>query len=1112
MKQHARRRTAFPATPYVLHAILHRYPHVAKSELPSWRGLVTAGMVAEPTTLPSPRAKPAIQCKPKQAKSEVRQKHSSMAPRKHSEADDRLGRKDDVHVKSKDELTADKITAPDRTLVSSNNKEKPHCVNTDNIHQSKKICRKEIDKTDIKLKPEIIEIDDDTPSPKADVVEAMKDIDLNNVDAMIVYESDEDVKTIFDVQMGNADKNADIFRNEENTGNVKNLHEIAGQTKYKIFTDCKIERDIDGDNVMPFEQNEDDSLKPAKANDNNNIDDSEENSTNIVISKVWSERDVQKASFHNNAEIFRNDGSDSTDGDSDPISVGNVDYYSYYYYRRVLAKYLEISDLLDLKLLKRPVVSLQRLDLKSINKSSPSQKPQKTTGPSTEFYEKNKALLKQCKACEVSLARVDGKGRKTRKVKLPDIEKVRKDNRCILTAEVAPLVAEAETLRVIRQYRPARTKRLLNTIDNNQSVLPKIPVLGSSESTAKTHALSSTPCQNSSIDQQLRQHGLINHSDSYLPSQDRNLFQDCQNNLQKDGQIRNLNVAFNSISNLMLETESEQNLHTGPESQDVSTKNMTTKNIETQNWPENMFDTCRVSTVTPIPKPSTMLTPKSAPSPKHSVDPVSKPSALIPNPPIKITKPVLTSKLPVLIPNPPIRLPRPGSTPIPAAPVPLPTLPTLTPKPEPTPEPSSLVPNPPIVILTPELEPALVTPKPKLALKLAVPVPPITFAQIPEPVPIPLPQTLISKPKPALKSFVPVPNLLPLTPKLEPFTPVQYPPEMYTSKLEPTPAPDQPITPKSEPTAEPFAQILISPTMLTPKLEPILEPFASTPSYSTDLDQICSIYSDTYSPTRYIVDVNKLKKKQSIPSKFTPILQTSTLLNPTLNSFLTQSAPIPDTPTSPEVTLKPSRKTCVKKSTKKPCKKKPCKKKPCKKKPCKKKPCKKQPCKKKPIKPFILEFALKRSGDQVILKPLSTKKTKDTVREKGPWRMEHDSFDQTVREKGPWRMEHDSFDQTVREKGPWRMEHNSFDQSVREKGPWRMEHDSFDQTVREKGPWRMEHDSFDQSVREKGPWRMEHDSFDQSELDMDMTFAEAYYHLYREDKSFERSVPLLNLL
>ncbi|XP_063391219.1 uncharacterized protein LOC134676765 [Cydia fagiglandana] len=1186
MKQHARQRTCVPATPFVLHAIVHRYPHVAKTELPSWRDLVTAGMVAEPTAVPSPRPEPAIQCKLIQRKTEAHQRHPSVPARKNGDTDDRLGEEDDVHGKSKDEP----ITAPGRAHVSSNNnnKEKPHCDNTNNIQLSKKICRKEIDNTDIKVKPEIIEIDDDTPSPKADVVEAMQDLDLNNVDAMIIYESDEDVKTIFDVQMGNADKHADIDRNEENSENVKN-NKIVEQSKYKIHTSCIIERDIDCDNVMPFKQNGDDSLKTAEDNDNNNkhIDEFEENSMNIVISKVWSERDVQKDNFHNNADNLRNGNSDS-DSDSDAISVGNdVDYYSYY--KLVLAKYLTISDVLDLKLLKRPVVSLQRLDLKSTNKSPPSQKRQRTIRPSSKLlHGKNKELLKQCKACEVSLTKIDRKGRKTRKVKLPDIEKVRKDNRAILTAEVAPLVAEPSS--VVRQYGPARTKRLLNTTDNDQSVLPKKPVLDSSESSIlknieKTHALPSTCCQDSLIDQQLRQNVLINqqqHNNNNLPSQDTNMFQDCQNNLRKDDQVQNLNVAFDSMSNLMLEmsdnglhASSVQNLHTGPESQDVSAKHMTTKDTDhRQDWSENMSDTCRVSTVTPIPKHI------SAPVPKHSVSipvlpkkawvtipaPTPKLPVLIPNPPIRLPKPgstpiptvpltippvklaqpeltpkhsvsvpappikvwvtlpVPTPKLPVLIPNPAIRIPKLGSTPMPTVPLTIPpvklpqpeptpkqSVPTVTtPKPLPTPKPAgpvpnpltmltsklehamkltipepnlptstpkldpgptSLIPNPPINVLTPELEPApaptpptSVTPKRKPALKLYFPVPPITFAQIFKPVPIP--QTILT-PKPnALKSFVPVPNLP--TPKLEPFTPVQCPPETLTPKLEPTPE-DQPVTfttkpavaepfstipdppsvlqPKLEPTLDPSAPIPTSPTMLTPKSEPSSEPFASA-SNSTDVDQNCTIYSDNNSPISP-VDVNEFN-----PFKVTPILQTATLLNPTLDfvlepsrhsgssttsGSLPQSALIPDTPTSSKVTLKPS-SIHVKKSTTKP-------------------------CKKQRIKPYILQYALKRSGDQVILKPLFAKKapTKNTKTPSLPFAPSLAASTSSV-------------------------ERLTKKQRRTRKGETK------------------------QTELERGPWRMEPDSVDQSEFDMDMTLAEAYYHLYREDTSFERSVPLLNLL
>ncbi|XP_063631688.1 uncharacterized protein LOC134802898 [Cydia splendana] len=1023
MKQHARQRTCVPATPVVHHAILHRYPHVAKTELPSWRGLVTAGMVAEPTAVPSPRTEPAIQCKLIRGKTEALQRLFSVAARKNAGTDDRLGKKDGVHDKSKDEP----ITAPDRVLVSSNNKnkEKPHCYNTDNIQPSNKICRKEIDNTDIKVKPEIIEIDDDdTPSPKADVVEAMQDIDLNNVDAMIVYESDEDVTTIFDVQMGNADKHADIDRNEENRENVRNHNKITEQSKYKIHTSCIIERDIDCGNDMPFKQNGDDSLKTAEANDNNNkhIDESGENSLNIVISKVWSERDVQKDNLNNNAETFRNGNSDS-DCDSDAISVGNdVDYYSYY--QQVLAKYLIISDSLDLKLVKRPVVSLQRLDLKFTNKSPPGQKPQKTIRPSSKLlYGKNKELLKQCKACEVSLTRVDRKERKTRKVKLPDIEKVRKDNRGILTAEVAPLVAEPSN--VIRQYGPARTRRLLDTTDNDQSVLPKKPVLGSSESsilknTEETHALSSTCCQNSLIDQQLQQNVLINHFKSNLRLRDRNLFQECQNNLQKAGQVQNFNVAFDSISNLMLEMSDNglhasnvQNLHTGPESQYVSTNNMSTKDTEnTQNWSENMSDTCRVSTVTPIPKPLTMLTPISAPVPKYSVS--------IPPPPIKVwvTLPVPTPKLPVLIPNPPIRIPKPGSTPIPTVPLPIP--PVKLPKPVPTPKLPVLITNPPIRL-----------PKPGFMPRPTVPLP------IP---PVKLPQLELTP-----KHSVPIPNLPTLTPKLEP-TPEDQPvtltpkPEPAAEPFAPKPDPPSILQPKLEPALDPSAPIPTSPTMLTPKSEPSSEPSASA-SNSTDVDQICTIYSDNYSPISP-VDVNEFN-----PLKFTPILQTATLLNPTLNSALdpsrhsessitqaslTQSAPIPDTPiTSSEVTLNPSPKSYVKKSTKKP-------------------------CKTKQIKPYILEFALKRSGDQVILKPLSAKKapTKNTKTPTSPFAPSLAAFTSSV------------------------------------------------ERLKRKG----------ETVRERGQWRMEHDSLDQSEFDMDMTFAEAYYHLYREDTSFERSVPLLNLL
>ncbi|XP_061726760.1 mucin-2-like isoform X1 [Cydia pomonella] len=785
----------------------------------------------------------------------------------------------------------------------------------------------------------------------------MQDIDLSNVDAMIVYESDEDVKTIFDVQMGNFDKNSDVVRNEEHSENVINHNKIiTSQSKYKILTDCIIERDVDCD-IMSFKQNEDNSSNTANLSGNNNksIDDPEENSMDLVISNVWSERAVTptcnvKKSLHNETENSSNDNSDS---DSDIVSVGNdVDYYSYYY-DMILAKHVVKSDL-DAKLLTRPVVSLQRIDLKSINKSPTTQNPQRTVRTSTKLlYEKNKELLKQCKACEVSLTRVGRVGRKTRKVKLPDIEKVRKDNQGILTAEVAPLVAGQP--RVIRQYGPAQTKRFQNTTDNDRSVSTK-SVRGSPKSTIlknteKTHALSNTVCQNPLIQQQ--QNDLINNPpESNVQSQDEN-----------DGQEWNSNVTFNSISNLTqqisengLQASKIKNLQTIPDAQDKSTNNIVTNILETQDPSLNMLDTCQVSTVTPIPNTPTMKKTKSTP---------------MPNPPAEI-QPIKLPKLPVLIPNPPIRIPKPGSTPVPT--VPLLTPPVKLPKFELIPKQS--VPTPNLPTLTPKLEP------------MPIPNPPTT--RTPKP-----------KKKAALKGFVPLSNLATLTPKLEPFTPAQYPPEMLTPKLEPGLDP-------STPTPNPS-------TMLTPKTEP----FASISSDSTDLDQICAIYSDNYSPISTVAanDFNP----------FTHIQVTQpTLLNSTLNSSLepskhsessiiqvslTRSAPIPDTPTSPAASLKPSFiRTHVYKYTKKPCKKE------------------------SSIKPYVLEFALKQSGNQVILKPINS--TKKATTKKEPRKQE----------------------------------------------------------------------------AEKGPWRMEHESFDESEFDMDMTFAEAYHLFGESDTSFERSVPLLNLL
>ncbi|XP_048002163.1 proteoglycan 4-like isoform X2 [Leguminivora glycinivorella] len=996
MKIQARQRAGGPLVEDLHQAIIHRYPHVTQAELPTWRDLVTAGKVAEPTVVPSFRPA-AIRRKP------MREIEPPQEPES-EETDD----------------TEDEVPDEEYDSSSNDNVEEPHCDNTSNV-QANKTCGKETDKTDMKVEPEIIEIDDDTPSIN-DPVEATKDIDLNNFDAVIVYDSDDDV---LDVQMGN------IVANAENNENAE--RNKIGHPLYEILTDCKIERYEDSKTIL--KEIEDKSLETVNFTDNatENIDVNEENSMDIVITNVWSEKDLTPTVNDDNIieiddldvensldNLIENDGLDNVTKDcSDNI---NSDIASNLKTAKCVVHLEFATSKIDSKLLMRPTVSLERINLNPINKaetignpqknidftklvfknkhnddkeslklryendllerinlkpinesehSEPVENPEKTIdftklvftknhnddkeslkrkneenllerinlkpinesehsepveNPQTidnklvfkknqndykkslkrknnedlnkecldfvdftkfEFKKKkdkeslnrknyedsNKECLKQCKYCEVLQ---DKKGRDTRKVKLPDLEKVRNDNKGILTAEVAPTVANTsedpppsitEPQNVFR-CGCARTKR------------------------ENTHAFSNTLSQNPSIDQQ-QQDILINSNMQDLHDQEWNL-----------------NVASNSISDLMLQmTEGMKHLKDrirytlktqGLDIKNKSTDTMTGKNIETKTRYEKIAVT-GVSKVAPVPV-SPVVTSESIPVPKPP--PIQLPI------PVPIAPKVLTPKS-TLVSKPLTELPKrkiKHTKPVPIAPK------VLKPKLAPVPKPSTESPNficmstrpAPIasLVLTPKftLVSKPLTELPKRKIKLTKPVPIAPKVLKPNLTPVPkLPAVLPNLETPKVSELIPTLPIKPSTTKSASERPLTIAfPTLSTSKISTqNPSNVLPCSPKKitiSKTAPRYSLPILSPTLSMSNKLVAAPPTVLKPKLtSTPIPKL-------------LTELPNLEMPKSSKLILTPLIKSSTSKTASKRSLPTLSMSMSTTQNSLEVLPSPPKK------------------------------------------------------------------------------------------------------------------------------------------------------------------------------------------------------------
>ncbi|XP_063544323.1 uncharacterized protein LOC134752584 [Cydia strobilella] len=664
-----------PGTPRPLlvpihEAVANRYPHVVNSrELLTWRELVAAGRVGEPTSergpAPgAPRVDAAVKVRTHDAEKSV-----EIIDLLDDEDDEKNLLNDEEDEKSAHNEAPGStsnitpVTTADNELNGSENSQRK---SSRNINQNKNTSRyKGFGKNiDIKIKPEIIEIDDDAPSPKENIVEVMQDIDLNNVDASIVYVSDEeDVKNIIDVQMGNVDKTvetATVVNEKNENSNISNsiLHqEVKVESNWNDcqnisnISDEDKKNDIAEHSLVKIDEICDSDEKYVKCSSPD---------LNNQIEKLWR---IKEGSENVNikSEIVNN-----------AIVCNNLDKVAEQLKDEILNKYCvvpsaqnedtsvsdtsEESSGFDPKLLMCPVILLRRIDdPRSIDKpplpihrQSNTQKSNKTsysrlfyekkkeitnaTRPSysrlhyeknkarllyeknipRSFYEINKALLRQCKPCMVYLRRVDEEGRNVRmfplegrkRVRLPDMEKVKRNNRGILTAEVAPLLP-MQSSAMVKRVRPDPTysdqsaissstllASGLNPLQNTfrPSVLPPWTQILSQPDTQPDRdrqdpdpsslleklLVGNPSYQNSSvIDPALQQNYFIYPPTQFnlLHSQNGSLLQ----NQSSQSQLQNLNVPMQGfMSNPMLQATNTNWPH-GLQ-----------QNI-TNNWPQNVF-------------------------------------------------------------------------------------------------------------------------------------------------------------------------------------------------------------------------------------------------------------------------------------------------------------------------------------------------------------------------------------------------------------------------------------------------------------------------------------------------------------------------------------------
>ncbi|XP_063631382.1 uncharacterized protein LOC134802678 [Cydia splendana] len=497
-----------PGTPRPLlvpihEAVANRYPHVVHSrEFLTWRELVAAGRVAEPTSERGPAPG-----EPRVGAVAAVLTHDADKSVETIDLLDDEELENSAHNEAPGPASTSNITAVTTAGKELSGSENAQRNSTKNINHNKNNPRnKGFDKNiDVKIKPEIIEIDDDAPSPKEDIIDAMHDIDLNDVDATIVYESDEeDVKTIIDVQMGNVDKAAEtataVNENNENSNiskeNVNNLiqyHELKVESNWN---DClNISNISDEDKKIDIEEHS--LVKVEESNSDEKYVICSSPDLNKQIEKL---RCIKESS--ENVNINSEIGNNS-------VVCNNLDEIAQQLKEEILHKCCDVplalnedtsdsntsqesSDdipAIDPKLLMCPVILLRRIDDPRpidklplpIHRQSNTQKYSETSycrlfyeknkaklfyerNISRSFYVKNKALLKQCKPCMVSLRRVDeegdrnmgGNGRK--RVRLPDMEKVKRNNRGILTAEVAPLLP-MQSATMVKRVRPNPTYR-----------------------------------------------------------------------------------------------------------------------------------------------------------------------------------------------------------------------------------------------------------------------------------------------------------------------------------------------------------------------------------------------------------------------------------------------------------------------------------------------------------------------------------------------------------------------------------------------------------------------------------------------------------------------------
>ncbi|XP_061726224.1 uncharacterized protein LOC133531845 [Cydia pomonella] len=626
LKLDTRQRVCAPQVPGTLRpllvpiheAVATRFPHVVRSrELLPWRRLVAAGTVAEPTSERGP------------APGEPR-------------VDAALTRDAEKYIKTIDLLDDDEleknalkeapINTSNITLIDTADKELTGSENTRrkssrNRNQNKnQSTKKDIsENVDIIIKPEIIEIDDDAPSPKENIIEAMQDIDLNNVDATIVYDSDEeDVKTIIDVQMGNVDKALETATVADENSEISNISEeninnsILYQEVESNWNDCQNTSNIsDKDTQIEIEGHNPVKIEESSDSDENDVNCSSPDLNNQIENVGHIQEIVNNSIVCNNLDKVAEQLKDQIRAKYCAVpSAQNKD-------TSISTTSQDSSDIpaIDPKLLMCPLILLRRIDdpIQSLDKPLPSpsqslntQKSSKTsysrlfyekqkemtnaTPPSNSrlyyqnkarlfhdknitrsFYEKNKTLLKQCKPCMLSLRKVDeewgrnvGEGRK--RVRLPDMEKVKRNNRGVLTAQVAPLMP-TQSATMVKRVRPNSTYNDQSTPSSSTQVFvrtPLQPMFRPSVPPPWTHT--STPgqesepkslleqllvgntYQNSSVtDPALQQNYLMIPPTQFnlLQSQTGAFLQNCQSS---QGQLQNLNVPLQGfMSNPMLQ-------------------------------------------------------------------------------------------------------------------------------------------------------------------------------------------------------------------------------------------------------------------------------------------------------------------------------------------------------------------------------------------------------------------------------------------------------------------------------------------------------------------------------------------------------------------------------